>query len=71
LLARGINDDLVHLLNLFVYMAIMIPSVVYEHGSHDGKNITRILVVYGNACVILERLTYRTLENIDIELREE
>ena len=47
--------DLVHILNLFVYTAIVIPSVVYEHGSHDGKNITRILVVYGNACVILER----------------
>jgi hypothetical protein len=71
-LGQGGGDDTsVNLPDLFIHSTVLITGVVDKHHSHDTIEIIWVLVIDGNACIVLERLTDPTLEKIFIEIGKE
>jgi hypothetical protein len=68
-LGKGSLDDSgVHSLYLFVHVGVMIARVVDEDDTHDTVEVIRVLIIDGDASLILEGLTNTPLKEILVEL---
>jgi hypothetical protein len=66
----GLDDSGVHGPHLFIHVGVMITGVVDEHDTHDTVEVIGILVIDGDASLVLEGLTNTPLKEILVELRK-
>jgi len=64
------DDNSVHALYLLTNVRELVGRIVDEHGSHDGQEVARILVIDGDAGIFLELFANGPLGQIEVELRK-
>jgi hypothetical protein len=70
-LTNGSLDDAgIDLSDLFVYAVVVVTRIVDEYHPHNTIEVVGVLVVNGNASLILECLTDTPLEKILVEIRK-